>query len=197
MLPALLPFVFALLWASSYAAAKIGLLDISPFAFVAVRLSIAAAAGVLLTLALRRPYPAGAMWPHLMLGGALLHGFGLAFAHAALVEVDATPTALVHAFHPVLTAAFGSILLHERFTWWQWTGVALGFVGVVLGVPLTLGGTNLGYLALSLVGLTGGTLYLRRFCARVPPFEATAAQLVGAARSSWHLWRCSRPRIGA
>ena len=181
MLPALLPFVFAVLWASSYAAAKIGLLDISPFFFVAVRLSIAAAAAVLLILALRRPLPARAMWPHLMIGGALLHGLGLALAHAALVEVDATPTALVHAFHPILTAALGSILLHERFAWWQWAGVGLGFVGVVLGVPLTLGSANLGYLALSLIGLTGGTLYLRRFCAKVPPFEATAVQLVGAA----------------
>jgi drug/metabolite transporter (DMT)-like permease len=54
LLSSLLPFVFAVLWASSYAAAKIGLLDISPFAFVAVRMSIAAAAGILLILALRR-----------------------------------------------------------------------------------------------------------------------------------------------
>jgi len=141
-------------------------------------MSIAAAAGLLLNLALRRRLPAAAIWPHLMLGGALLHGFGLAFAHAALVEVDATPAALVHAFHPILTAALGSLLLHERFAWWQWIGVALGFVGVMLGVPLTLGSANLGYLALS---LAGGTLYLRRFCARIPPFEATAVQLIGAA----------------
>ena len=56
-------------------------------------------------------------------------------AHAALVSVDATPTALVHAFHPILTAALGTVLLRERFAWWQWLGVALGFVGVVLGVP--------------------------------------------------------------
>ena len=33
VLAATLPFVFALFWASSYAAAKIGLADISPYAF--------------------------------------------------------------------------------------------------------------------------------------------------------------------
>ena len=52
MLPAILPFVFAVLWASSYVAAKVGLADISPYAFVAVRLAIAAAAAVVMVLAL-------------------------------------------------------------------------------------------------------------------------------------------------
>src|SRR3954464_6700453 len=48
MLPAILPFLFAVFWASSYAAAKIGLADISPYLFVAVRLSIAAIAALIL-----------------------------------------------------------------------------------------------------------------------------------------------------
>ena len=101
--------------------------------------------------------------------------------HAALVAVDATPTALVHAFHPILTAALGTVLLRERFASWQWLGVALGFVGVLLGVPLSLGTGNLALLGLSLFGLTAGTLLLRRFCADVPPFESTAVQLIGGA----------------
>ncbi len=42
VLYALLPFVFALLWASSYVAAKIGLVDATPFALVGARLAIAA-----------------------------------------------------------------------------------------------------------------------------------------------------------
>ena len=181
MLSALLPFVFALLWASSYAGAKIGLIDASPFALVAARLAIAAAAAAVLVRAFGRAWPAAASWPHLMLGGGLLHGLGLALAHAALVSVDATPTALVHAFHPILTTALGSLLLRERFAFWQRLGVALGFAGVVLGVPLTLGTGNLALLGVSLFGLTGGTLYLRSFCAEVPPFEATAVQLIGGA----------------
>ena len=56
MLPATLPFVFAILWASSYVAAKVGLADISPFTFVAVRLALAAVAAVLIALVLRRPW---------------------------------------------------------------------------------------------------------------------------------------------
>jgi drug/metabolite transporter (DMT)-like permease len=54
----LLPFVFALLWASSYAAAKIGLIDATPFALVAARLGIAAAAAAVLVTAMGRTWPA-------------------------------------------------------------------------------------------------------------------------------------------
>jgi drug/metabolite transporter (DMT)-like permease len=161
VLYALLPFVFALLWASSYVAAKIGLLDATPFALVGARLAIAAAAAALLIAATGRSWPRRTSWPLLLLGGAL-----------------------VHAFHPILTAALGTVLLHERFAPWQWLGVALGFAGVVLGVPLSLGTGNLALLGLSLFGLTTGTLLLRRFCADVPPFESTAVQLLGGAAAS-------------
>src|SRR5688572_27871889 len=95
MLPAVFPFVFAILWASSYAAAKIGLSDITPYMFVAVRLGIAALAAVVMVTALRRPWgPVRRRWPHLLIGGALVHGLALATAHKALISVAATPTAL-------------------------------------------------------------------------------------------------------
>jgi drug/metabolite transporter (DMT)-like permease len=182
MLSAALPFLFAILWASSYAAAKIGLADITPYTFVAVRLTIAAVAAIGMVLALKRPLgPLKRRWPHLMIGGALVHGLALATAHKALVSVAATPTALVHAFHPILTAALGVMLLGERFAWWQWLGFALGLAGVVLGVPHDADYSVVALLALSLFGLSGGTLYLKKFAADVPPFEATAVQLIGGA----------------
>lgn len=182
MLPAALPFLFAIFWASSYAAAKIGLADISPYTFVAVRLTIAAAAALILVPVLKRSLkPVKGRWLHLMVGGSLVHGLALATAHKALVSVAATPTALVHAFHPILTAALGVVLLGERFAWWQWLGFALGLAGVVLGVPHDADYGIIGLLALSLFGLSGGTLYLKKFAADVPPFEATAVQLIGGA----------------
>ena len=177
-----LPFCFAVLWASSYAAAKIGLADITPFAFVAVRLAIAALAALAILLARQSAWGSLArVWPHLLIGGALVHGLALATAHAALTSVDATSTALVHAVHPILTALVATLALGEQFRWWQWLGVALGFLGVVIGVPLGTGTGPLVLLALSLFGLSGGTLCLKRFCPKVPPFEATMVQLVGGA----------------
>jgi len=182
MLTRLLPFAFALLWASSYAAAKVGLVDITPFAFVAVRLAIAALASALILLSRSSAWDAvRRRWPHLLVGGALAHGLALTTTHAALVSVGATATALVHAFHPILTAALGVVLLGETFRLRQWAGAAIGFAGVIIGVPLTAGLSALLLLAASLVGLSGGTLYLKRFCHDVPPFEATMVQLVGGA----------------
>jgi len=177
-----LPFCFAILWASSYAAAKIGLADITPFAFVAIRLAIAAVAAATILLVRQSAWPALARsWPHLLVGGALVNGLALATTHAALTTVGATSTALVHAIHPILTALVATLALGEKFRWWQWLGVALGFFGVVIGVPLSTGTGPLLLLALSLVGLSGGTLYLKRFCPDVPPFEATMMQLAGGA----------------
>jgi drug/metabolite transporter (DMT)-like permease len=182
MLATLLPFLFALLWASSYIGAKVGLADITPFAYVAVRLTLAAIAmPLILRLAGFTLAPARGRIIHLMIGGALVHGLSLTTAHAALLTVGATPLALVHAFHPVLTAALGVVLLNERFRWWQWLGVALGFVGVAFGVPLSASAELLLLMGLSLFGLTAGTLYLKRFCPTVPPFPATAVQLIGGA----------------
>src|SRR5262245_10707092 len=182
MLPVLLPLTFALAWASSYVAAKVGLRDITPFAFVAIRLSIATLAAYLIVRA--RP-PVSAVfkhsWPHLIVGGALVHGLALTTTHAALMTVGATPTALVQAVHPILTAVLGVLLLGEALRLRQWVGVVLGFAGVLIGVPLATGHGALLLLGLSLIGLSGGTLYLRRFCPDVPPFEATAVQLAGGA----------------
>ena len=63
MVPALLPFVFAIFWASSYAAAKIGLADITPYAFVAIRLTLAAAAALILVQIFGRSWePVKARW---------------------------------------------------------------------------------------------------------------------------------------
>ncbi len=181
MAPAILPFIFALLWGASYTAGKIGLAHMTPYAFVAVRLAVAALASVLILALRQAAWPPARLWFHLMIGGALVHGLALSTAHAALMTVGTTPIALVHAFHPVLTAALGVLLLGETFRWWQWAGVALGLIGVLLAVPFRAGHDILLLLALSLVGLSGGTLYLKRFAAGVPPFEATAVQLIGGA----------------
>jgi drug/metabolite transporter (DMT)-like permease len=48
-------------------------------------------------------------------------------------------------------------------------------------VPLSLGTGNLALLAISLFGLTAGTLTLKRFYADVPAFQSTAVQLIGGA----------------
>ncbi len=182
----LMPAMFALLWASSYVTSRIGLDDISPVLFVAIRLVIAAPLMLLLAIFMRKEaLPALPHWPHLMIGGALVHGVTLGAAHVALITVDAAPLALVHAIHPVLTAAIAVPLLNERFTPRQWTGMVLGLAGVSLAFPFAATQwTVIALVGLSLAGLTGGTLYLKRFTSNIAPFPATAIQLAGGATAS-------------
>ena len=179
----LLPVAFALLWASSYATARIGLNDISPVLFVTIRFAIAALLIFSIVAIMGRDkLPALSNWPPLLVGGALVHGLTLAPAHIALITVNAAPLALVHAFHPVLTAALAVPLLNEQFTPRQWTGMALGLAGVVLAFPFAATQWSvIGLVGLSLAALSGGTLYLKRFAPDVAPFPATAVQLCGGA----------------
>ena len=179
----LLPVAFALLWASSYATARIGLNDISPVLFVTIRFAIAALVIFsIMALTGRDKFPALSHWPPLLVGGALVHGLTLAPAHIALITVNAAPLALVHAFHPVLTAALAVPLLNEKFTPRQWAGMVLGLAGVVLAFPFaTTQWSVIALVSLSLAALTGGTLFLKRFAPFVAPFPATAVQLCGGA----------------
>ena len=200
MLPATLPFVFAILWASSYAAAKIGLADITPYAFVAVRLAIAAAAAVVMVLALRRSW--GPVAAALAASADRRRAGARARARdraqgAGQRRGDADRAGARVPSDPDRDARRRSCSARQ-FRWWQWIGFALGLAGVVLGVPHDADFSVLALLGLSLFGLSGGTLYLKRFAADVPPFEATAVQLIGgAAAGDRHDARCSRRRTCA
>ena len=192
LLSAACPFVFAILWASSYAAAKIGLADITPYAFVAVRLGHRGGGrGPSWWLALKCPTGwSKRRWQHLLIGGALVHGLALATAHWP--HWSASPRRRPHwCTRSTRSSRRRSAwsLLGERFVWWQWLGFALGLAGVVLGVPHDADFSVMALLGLSLFGLSAGTLYLKKFAADVPPFEATAVQLdrrrAAGARARW------------
>ena len=101
--------------------------------------------------------------------------------HAALVAVDATPTALVHAFHPILTAALGTVLLARALrargngSAWRWALSASARRAAVARHRQP------GAAGLEPVRPHRRHALLKRFCADVPPFESTAVQLIGGA----------------
>lgn len=177
----LFPLLFAVLWSSTYATAQVGLLYITPAYFVALRLALATLAMFALVFLIRgEKLPRGITLLHLLVGGALVHGLTQVPAHMALISVKAAPLALVHAFHPVLTAALSVFLLNDKFSPRQWCGLALGFIGVALAFPFaTTSWSVIGLVALSLAGLTGGTLYLKRFAQDVSAYQSTAIQIFG------------------
>ena len=182
-----MPLAFVLLWSSSFIASRLGLRFLSPLLFVSVRMVIAAAALVGVTLLLRRPWSGLAgRWHHCVVAGVLTNSLLLMTAHYAMVHVEAAQIALVQTLNPLLTAVLAWPLLGERLRPVQWVGLTLGAFGVLLIVglaavrsPLQLHGLLL--TAGGVVGLCGGTLYFGRYCRGVPVLEGITVQFVAAA----------------
>lgn len=201
MLVRFAPLLFVLLWSSSFITGKVGLRHLSPLLFVAIRL---AACAVVLTAAmfvLRRSWQplAGRQWMHCAVAGALLNAVGLMAPHVGLLIAPAAHIALVQSLTPLLTAALGVLLLHERLRWAQWLGLALGLagVGLVVGEAALASDARLQGLVLAFIGVLGlvsGTLYFGRFCRGMPLLPGATAQFLSAAVvSSLGAWLLETP----
>ncbi|MCW3476700.1 DMT family transporter [Limobrevibacterium gyesilva] len=202
MLARLAPLIFVLLWSSSFIAAKTGLRYLSPLLFVAIRLAACAIALVALMLVLRRSWQpiAGRQGLHCAVAGALLNAVGLMAPHVGLLMAPAAQIALVQSLTPLLTAAFGLVLLRERLRTGQWLGLALGLagVGLVVGQAALESATRFQGLVLAFVGVIGlvaGTLYFGRFCRGVPLLPSATAQFLSASVvAALGAWLLEAPR---
>ncbi len=197
----LAPFLFVLLWSSSFISAKVGLRQISPLLFVAVRLIGCAVVLTIAMFVLRRSWQplAGWRWLHCAVAGALLNAVGLMAPHVGLLIAPAAHIALVQSLTPLMTAALGVMLLHERMRRAQWLGMALGLVGVGLVVgeaalesPARFQGLVLAFVGV--MGLVSGTLYFGRFCRGMPLLPGATVQFLSAAMvSSLGAWLLETP----
>ena len=201
MLARFAPLLFVMLWSSSFITGKIGLRHLSPLLFVAIRLVACAAVLTLAMIVLRRSWRplAGWRWLHCAVAGALLNAVGLMAPHVGLLIAPAAHIALVQSLTPLLTAALGVMLLHERLRVAQWLGLALGLagVGLVVGEAALQSATRFQGLMLAFVGVLGlvsGTLYFGRFCRGMPPLAGATAQFLSAAAvSSLGAWLLETP----
>jgi len=167
-----MPAVFVVLWSTGFIGAKLGLPHAEPFTFLLVRMLVVVGALGVLALIARAPWPTRPMlWLHIALAGLLVHAAYLGGVFAAIgAGLSAGVTALIVGLQPLLTAAVVGPLLGERVTGRQWAGVLLGLVGVALVVWEKISFdtehmAGLVFAAIALVGITGGTLYQKKFCA--------------------------------
>ena len=202
MLARLAPFLFVLLWSSSFVAAKTGLRHISPLLFVAARMAGCAVVLTGLMLVLRRSWrPLGnGQWLHCAVAGALLNGVALLAPHVGLLLAPAAQVALVQSLTPLLTAIFGVFLLHEGLRPRQWFGLCLGVAGVslVVGHAAFESASRFNGLALAflgVIGIVGGTLYFGRFCRGIPLLQNATVQFLSAGvLSGLSVWLLEIPR---
>ncbi|MBO9664863.1 DMT family transporter [Dokdonella sp.] len=177
---------FLLLWCSGYPAGKLAVLHGGPFTLLFLRFLAAAAIFAALAAFARAAWPGWRALAHSAVVGLLSLALSFGGVYEGLrLGVSTGVSALFIGAVPLATALFASFA-GERLGRWQWGGLGLGFVGVLLVLEGRIeahGASTAGYFAclLGLIGLSLGTLYQKRHSATIDLRIGLAAQHVVAA----------------
>jgi drug/metabolite transporter (DMT)-like permease len=182
------PFLFVFLWSTGFIGAKYGLPYAEPLSFLLTRYGFVISLMTVIALLTRAPWPKVPMqWVHIGVSGLLVHAVYLGGVFVAIKQgLPAGITALVVGMQPLLTAFGAGWLLGEKVDGRQWAGLGLGFVGVALVVSGKFGeaaalGPMLTPAVIALLGITAGTLYQKRFCAKFDLRTGSVIQFVPTA----------------
>jgi drug/metabolite transporter (DMT)-like permease len=166
------PAVFVVLWATGFIGARYAMPWSEPFSFLAVRFAIAFVllAGLMVMLV-----PARAGWRNA--------------GHAAFAGMlmPAGLSALIIGLQPLITAVMAGLFLGEKILPRHWLGLATGFAGVAIVLWPKLGAVAGGVTAatlaasiVSVVGMSAGTIWQKRFITGVDLVPVTLYQYLGA-----------------
>jgi drug/metabolite transporter (DMT)-like permease len=166
------PSIFVVLWSTGFIATKYVLHGAEPLTYLSIRMALVVGLMAVIVAIARPQWPDGPGIGHSIVAGILVHGFYLGGTAIAIAHsIPAGLSALIPGLQPILTSTLANRWLGERVTPLQWSGLLLGLAGVVLilhGRPMS-GDAGWGWLAsgVSLVSITLGTLYQRRYCNRI------------------------------
>ncbi len=116
----------------------------------------------------------------------MIHGLCLGGVFTAISQgVPAGISALIPGLQPIVTSTLANRFMGEKVTRLQWIGLALGLIGVLLVLhdrSIVLAGSVLGWGAsiVSLIGITLGTLYQKRYCGGIDWRAGNVIQYIGA-----------------
>jgi drug/metabolite transporter (DMT)-like permease len=181
------PVLFVLLWSTGFIGARYGLPYIEPLTFLAVRMAFVVLIMTAIAIIGRARVPNAREVQHALVAGSLVHGLYLGGVFTAISQgVPAGISALIPGLQPILTSTIANRFMGERVTGIQWFGLVLGLLGVVLVMhdrEIILAGSLLGWIAsfLSLIGITLGTLYQKRYCGAIDWRTGNLVQYIGAA----------------
>ncbi len=183
---AIAPVLFVLLWSTGFIGARYGLPYIEPLTFLAVRMGFVVLIMAAIAFIGRAGLPTHSEIGHSLVAGSLVHGLYLGGVFTAISQgVPAGVSALIPGLQPILTSTIANRFMGETVTRTQWLGLALGLVGVLLVLhdrSIVLAGSTLGWIAsfASLIGITLGTLYQKRFCGSIDWRVGNLVQYMGA-----------------
>src|ERR1700722_8720642 len=166
------PAVFVVLWSTGFIATKYALGGAEPLTYLAIRMAVVVGLMAIIVAIARPQWPDRAGIAHSVVAGLLVHGFYLGGTAVAIAHsIPAGLSALIPGLQPILTSTLANRWLGERVTPLQWTGLLLGLAGVVLILHnrTMSGDAGFGWLAsgVSLVSITLGTLYQKRYCGHI------------------------------
>ncbi|MTV12471.1 MULTISPECIES: DMT family transporter [Bradyrhizobium] len=168
----LAPAIFVVLWSTGFIGTKYVINNAEPLTYLAIRMAFVVLVMAVIAAIARPNWPDRTGIFHSAVAGILVHGFYLGGTAIAIAHsVPAGLSALIPGLQPILTSTIANRWLGERVTPLQWGGLVLGLAGVVLILhnrPMT-GEAGWGWLAsgVSLISITLGTLYQRRYCNRI------------------------------
>ncbi len=166
------PAIFVLLWSTGFIATKYVLRDADPLTYLAIRMAIVVVLMAIICAIARPAWPNRTEIGHSIVAGILVHGFYLGGTAVAIsLSIPAGLSALMPGLQPILMSTIANRWLGERVTPLQWGGLLLGLAGVALIMhdrPMS-GQAGWGWIAstVSLVSITLGTLYQRRYCNQI------------------------------
>jgi drug/metabolite transporter (DMT)-like permease len=166
------PTIFVVLWSTGFIGTKYVLHNAEPLTYLAIRMAVVVGLMAVIAAIARPQWPDRTGVAHSVVAGLLVHGFYLGGTAIAIAHsIPAGLSALIPGLQPILTSTLANRWLGERVTPLQWMGLLLGLAGVVLILhdrPMS-GEAGWGWLAsgVSLVSITLGTLYQRRYCNRI------------------------------
>lgn len=185
------PVVFVVLWSTGFIGARYGLPYIEPMTFLGIRMTCVVAIMLVVATASRARWPDLHEAGHSLAVGAMVHFLYLGGVFVAISQgVPAGISALLPGLQPILTSTIANRFMGETVTRRQWVGLALGLLGVLLVLhdrSIVAAGTPLGWAAsvVSLIGITLGTLYQKRFCGRIDWRTGNTVQYAGAGVLFW------------
>lgn len=185
------PVFFVLLWSTGFIGARFGLPYIEPMTFLAVRMTCVVVLMALIAVIARAPMPNAAGIGHSFVTGLMVHGIYLGGVFLAISQgVPAGISALIPGLQPILTSTVANRFMGEKVTVQQWIGLALGLGGVALVLhdrQMVSDATVLGWIAsvASLLGITFGSLYQKRFGAGIDWRSGNTVQYLGVAVVFW------------
>ncbi len=184
----LAPAVFVVLWATGFIGARYAMPWSEPFSFLAVRFAIAFALLAVLVQVLRRARAGWREAAHAAFAGMLMHGVYLGGVFWAIRHgMPAGLSALIIGLQPLITAIMAGLFLGERVLPRHWLGLLVGFLGVSIVLWPKLGQIAGGVTAvtltasiISVIGMSAGTIWQKRFITGVDLVSVTLYQYLGA-----------------